>query len=171
MCHLGKRIVLIHKLRELAGAEKLFDGRRDRLGVDQILRHQAFTLRHGEPLFDGTLDAHQPYTELIFSHFADGPDAPVAKVINVVHYALAVADTDQSANNIDNVFLVEGRGTDLVLSAQPSVELHSAHGREIVSLGREKQILEEVFRRLFSGRLSRSHHAVDLNECLQHTAG
>src|SRR5690242_21439052 len=37
---LGKRVRLVHELRELARAEELLDDGRDRLVVDQLLRHQ-----------------------------------------------------------------------------------------------------------------------------------
>jgi hypothetical protein len=37
---LGQRIGLVHELRQLAGAEELLDRRRDRLGIDQVVRHQ-----------------------------------------------------------------------------------------------------------------------------------
>ncbi len=39
---LGQRIILIHELGQLARAEKLFHRRSHRLGIDHILRHQAF---------------------------------------------------------------------------------------------------------------------------------
>ena len=89
---LGKRIVLVHELRQLAGTEKLFHRSRDWLGVDQVLRHQPFTLSHGESLFDGALNAHQTHAELVLGHLTHRADASVSEVVNVVYDALAIAD-------------------------------------------------------------------------------
>src|SRR5256885_10669987 len=41
---LGQRVGLVHELRQLRGAEELLDRRRDRLGVDQVVRHQVLGL-------------------------------------------------------------------------------------------------------------------------------
>ena len=40
-----QRVVLVHELRQLRGAEELLDRGRHGLGVDQFLRRQAFRLR------------------------------------------------------------------------------------------------------------------------------
>src|SRR5690606_3756335 len=56
---LGQRVGLVHELRQLAGTEELLDGRRDGLGVDQVMRHQVFGLGLAQTLPDRTLDAYQ----------------------------------------------------------------------------------------------------------------
>ena len=132
---LGKRIVLVHELRQLAGTEKLFHRSRDWLGIDQVLRHQPFTLRHGESLFDGALNAHQTHAELVLGHLAHRADASVSEVVDVVYDALPVADIHQGTNDIDNVFFVQRRGTGLVLATQAAVKLHPPNGRQIIALG------------------------------------
>ena len=50
---------------ELAGTEELLHRRRNRLGIDQVLRHQAFAFGHRQTLFDRTLDAHRANAELV----------------------------------------------------------------------------------------------------------
>ncbi len=42
--NLGKRVGLVHELRQLAGTEKLLDCGTDGLGVDQVMRHQVVGL-------------------------------------------------------------------------------------------------------------------------------
>ena len=42
-----------------------------------------------------------------------------------------------------------------------AVELHAAHGRQVVALFREEQAVEQRLDRVFRGRLARAHHAVD----------
>src|SRR3546814_9099009 len=43
-----QRVGLVHELRQLAGTEELFDGSRNRLGVDQIVRPEVFGLGRSE---------------------------------------------------------------------------------------------------------------------------
>src|SRR5690606_22837984 len=93
---LGERVVLVHELRELAGTEELFHRRRNRLGVDQVLRHQAFAFGHRQAFLDRTLYAHQADTELVLGHFANATNAAVTEVVDVVDDALAVTNIDQS---------------------------------------------------------------------------
>src|SRR3546814_3800619 len=57
-----QRVGLVHELRQLAGTEELFDGSRNRLGVDQIVRHEVFGLGLAQTFFDRTLDTHQACT-------------------------------------------------------------------------------------------------------------
>ena len=47
--------------------------------------------------------------------------------------------------------------------ADPAIELHATHGREIVAIFGKEQILEQVFRCVFGRRFTRAHHAVDLD--------
>src|SRR5690606_20841943 len=91
---LRQRVVLVHELGQLAGTDELLDRRRDRLGVDQVLGHQAFALSHGQTLLDRTLDAHQAHTELVLGHFTDGADTTVAQMVDIVDHTLAVTDVD-----------------------------------------------------------------------------
>src|SRR5207253_7377819 len=62
----------VHELRQLRGAEELLDRRRDRLGVDQVVRHQVLGLGLREPFLDRPLDSHQDRksTRLNSSHVA-----------------------------------------------------------------------------------------------------
>src|SRR3546814_2575847 len=70
-----QRVGLVHELRQLAGTEELFDGSRNRLGVDQIVRHEVFGLGLAQTFFDRTLDTHQACTELVLGQFADATHA------------------------------------------------------------------------------------------------
>ena len=91
-------------------------------------------------------------------------------MIDIVDHTLAVADVDQGADHINNVFLVECRRACFVRATKASVELHPAHSRQVVTLRREEQILEQVFSRFLSGWLARAHHAINLNQGLEHAA-
>ena len=162
--HLGERIGLVHELRQLAGAEELLHRRGDRLGVDEVLRHQAFRLGQRQPFLHGPLDAHQTDAELVLGHLADGLHAAVAQVVDVVHRALGVADVHQRLQHADDVVLGEDAGAGDAVAPQAAVELHAPHGREVVALGREEQVVEQVLRGVLGGRFARAHHAVDVHQ-------
>ena len=109
MRHFRQRVVLVHELRQLAGAEELLHRRRHRLGVDHFLRHQAFGLGLGQALLDRALDANQADAERVFGHLADAAHAAVTEVVDVVDDAVAVADLDQRLQHVDDVFLSTAR--------------------------------------------------------------
>ncbi len=54
-----------------------------------------------------------------------------------------------------------------VLAADATVELHPAHGRQVVAVEGEEQIEEQVLRGILGRRLARTHHAVDLHQRLE----
>src|SRR5690606_38441210 len=66
-----QRVVLVHELRQLTRTEELLHRRRNRLGVDQILRHQAFAFSHRQTVFDCALYTHKADAKLVFRHLAD----------------------------------------------------------------------------------------------------
>ena len=63
VCDLRQRVVLVHELRQLAGTEELFHCRRNRLGVDHILRHQGIQIAQRQTLFHRTLYTYQANAE------------------------------------------------------------------------------------------------------------
>src|SRR5581483_3686527 len=191
--HLGERIVLIHELRKLRGAEELLHRRRHRLGVDHLLRHQRLGLRDGQALLDGALDTHEADAEGVLRHLADAAYAAIAQVIDVVHLSVAVTDVDQDLQYIDDVggitvlldhalgrlvraateilAVVKNAGPRDLLTADAPVELHAAHCRKVIPLAVEEEVREQVFRRILGRRLARTHHAIDLDQRLEARLG
>ncbi|MNS82013.1 hypothetical protein D3C72_1157470 [compost metagenome] len=164
---LGQRVVLVHKLRQLAGAEELFHRRRNWLGVDHVLWHQGVQIAQGQTFFHRTLNTYQTYTELVLSHFADGTDTTVAQVVDIVHFAFTVTDIDELLHHFnDVVFAQDARTFDLV-TQQRTVELHTTNRRQIIAVFREEQVLKQVFSSFASWRLTRAHHAVDFYQRAQ----
>ncbi len=72
MCDFSQGVRLVHKLRELAAAKKLLDGRDNRLSIDQVMRQHRFHVEKIHALFDASLHPHQAQSELIFQEFTDG---------------------------------------------------------------------------------------------------
>jgi hypothetical protein len=75
------------------------------------VRHQVVRLGLVQPLLDRALDAHQTGTELVLGKFADRAHAAIAEVIDVIDFATAVAQLDQDADDVNDVFVRQGAGT------------------------------------------------------------
>ena len=87
-------------------------------------------------------------------------------MVDVVTNALAVTDINQRTHYVDDIFLIQNTGTGVFCTAQTTVELHPANGRQIVTLGSKEQVLEQLLGGLFGGWLARTHHAVDFYQCI-----
>jgi hypothetical protein len=100
---LGQGVGLVHELRQLAGTEELPDCGADRLGVDQIVRHQIVRLRLRQAFLHGPFDAHQPGAKLILGQFAHRADAAIAQMIDVVDLTATIAQFDQQLDDFNDV--------------------------------------------------------------------
>src|SRR5579883_908413 len=168
MRNLRKRVGLIHELRELAGSEEFADGGHHRLRVDQVVRHGRRHLLVDAHLFlNRPLHTDQSDAELVFEQFADGANAAIAKVIDIIHRADALAELQQVLNGVDKIFvieraLVERRRIGLVV--QLDVELHAAHARKVVLARVEEHALEKLRGGVDGRRISRTKLAVDFEQ-------
>ena len=169
--NLRQRVVLVHKLRQLAGAKELFHCRRNRLGVDHILRHQGIQIAQRQTLFHRTLYADQANAELVFRHFANGTDTTVAEVVDIIDFAFTVTDIDELLHHFDDVFFAQDTGTFDFVAQQRTVELHTTYRGQIVAVFGEEQVLEQAFSRFTSRRLTWAHHAVDFYQRAQTVVG
>ncbi|EXI74155.1 MAG: hypothetical protein AW07_02293 [Candidatus Accumulibacter sp. SK-11] len=106
---LGQRVGLVHELRQLARTEELAHGGADRLGVDQIMRHQVVRLGLRQALLDRTLDAHQAGAELVLRQFTDRTYPPVTEMVDVVDLAAAVAQLDEQLDHFDDIARRQGQ--------------------------------------------------------------
>ena len=79
-----QRVVLVHELAELAGAEELFDGGDDRPDVDQGLRRDGLDVLGGHALAHDPLHPRQAHADLVLDELADGTDPAVGEVVLVV---------------------------------------------------------------------------------------
>ena len=122
-----QRVVLVHELRQLAGTEELFHRSRHRLGVDQVLRHEAFALGHRQAFLDRALNTHQAHTELVFGHFAHTAHTAVAQVIDIVSHAATVTDRHQCLQHFHDIFTVQHTTAGHFFATEAAVELHAAY--------------------------------------------
>ena len=102
---LGQGVGLVHELRQLRGAEELFQRRRDRLRVDQIVRHQRLLLGLTKTLFDGFFDTCQTGAVLVLSQLTHATHAAVAQVVDIVNLTTAIAQVNQDFGNAQDVFV------------------------------------------------------------------
>ena len=92
------------------------------------MRHQVVRFGLRQTLLDGAFDAHETGAELVLRQFADRTHATVAEVIDVVDFALAVAQIHEDADDVDDVFVRQRRGAFNGIAANATVELHAADG-------------------------------------------
>src|SRR6185369_1133504 len=90
-----QRVGLVHELRQLGRTEELTDSSRDRLGVDQVVRHQVVGFGLAQALLHGALNAHQAGAELVLGQFAHAAYAAVTQVVDIVDFAAALAQLNQ----------------------------------------------------------------------------
>ena len=106
-----QRVRLVHELRELARTEELLDDGRNRLGVDQVVRHELLDLLQTHPLLDRALHAHQTDPVLVLEQLAHHANAPVAEVVDVVDAlvrVVAVLQVDQILDRQQDVVVAQG---------------------------------------------------------------
>ena len=79
-----ERVVLIHELRQLRGSEELLDRGDDRTHVDERLRRDGLDVLRRHALANDALHARQARADLVLDELADGADATVAEVVDVI---------------------------------------------------------------------------------------
>ena len=94
---------LIHELGELGGTEEFLYRRDDRAGVDEVVGHSAVDILEAHALTHGTLETGEADADLILQKLADGPDAAVAEVVDIVGLADAVGQADEIADGGDHI--------------------------------------------------------------------
>jgi hypothetical protein len=74
-------------------------------------------------------------------------------VVDVVDDALAVAQLDQVADRLEDVPLGQDLGLDRLVDLELVVQLEAADPGQVVALGVEEQVLEQVVGGLERGRI------------------
>ena len=80
--------------------------------------------------------------------------------------ALAVLEVDQVADDLEDVALGEDLAVERLLEAELEVQLEAADLRQVVALGVEEQVAEQVGGRLRRRRITRAQAPVDLHDRL-----
>jgi len=184
MAQARERVVLVHELRELAGAEELLDRSHDRPDVDQRLRRDRLDVLGGHPLTHDALHAGQSDADLILDQLADRTDATVAEVVDVVdlnrhlerigaghlgqrrHMRISIVQPDEVLDDRDDVLGRQRGRTVHRVVGQPQllVDLVTADTSKVVALLLEEQVLQQRLGGFLGRRLTRAQLAVDLQQ-------
>ena len=109
----------------------------------------------------------RPIRVLVLHQLADGTHPPVAEIVDVVDLPAAVLQLVEDLHRAEQVFLAQhAHGIGHIVEAQPHVHLHPSDRRQIVAVRIEEQAAEQPFRRLRRRRLTRTHHAIDVDQCV-----
>ena len=101
---------------------------------------------------------------MIFHQFTDRADAAVAKIVDVVDFATAIAQTNQHLQDLNDVFLAQNAHFVIYIEVEAHVHFHTTNGREIIAFLVEEQGLEHGLRGFLRWRLARTHDAVDVGQ-------
>ena len=130
----------------------------------KILRHHRVDLDRRHALLDGALHAQQTDAILVLHQLADGANATVAEMIDVVDLALAVAQIDKRLHDREDVLAAKHAHRIGRVELETHVHLDATNRRKIEPLRIEEQALEQRRRRLDRRRLAGTHHPVDVHQ-------
>jgi len=166
MGNLRKRIGLIHELRQLAGIEEFIDHRRNRFGIDQVVRHHGLDVLKTHFFLDGSFHTHQTDAVLVFNQFAYRTHPAVSQVINIVHTAIAdaVFQVDQIFHCGQDVFVAQHGVVRRHVHVQFVIHFRASDIGQIISLRLKEQALEELVRCFRRRRIARTQTAIDLHD-------
>ena len=178
----GERVGLVHELAELVSAEEFADGGLDGADVDQCAGGGLVGVDDGHPLAHDALHAHHADAELVLQLLADGADAAVAEVVDVVGQRAAVVDRDLGVDDGEEVAHPEGAVAGLVGGgalgvesealgalgqlgvefAEPLADLVAADAAQVVAAGVEELSVEQAAGGLGGGRVAGAQALVEL---------
>src|SRR5579885_3292694 len=156
---------LVRDLAELRRGEEFADGGHHGLGVDQVVRHGGgHFLIHAHLFLDGALHADQADAELVFEQFADGANAAVSEVVDVVHHADVLAQLEEILDGGDEIRRIEGAIVERRIEPHLDVELEAANAAEIVLARIEEHAAEQIGGGFEGRRIARTQLAVDFDQ-------
>ena len=88
-------------------------------------------------------------------------------MVDVVDDAFTVTDVDQGLQNSNDVFLAQYARTFDLGTTDTTVELHPTNGGEVIALWAEEQVVEQRLGGILGWRLTRTHHAINLDQRFQ----
>src|SRR5882762_8561332 len=161
----AERVGLVHELAQLRASEEFADGRHDRLGVDQVVRHgRGHFLVHAHLFLDGAFHADQADAKLVFEKFTDRADAAVAEMVDVVHHANVLAQLEEILDGRNEVGGVQGAIVERGIEPHLDVELQAADAAEIVLARIEEHAAEEIGGRFERRGIAGAQLAIDFDQ-------
>ena len=117
-------------------------------------------LRHAHSFFDCTFHANKTDAILIFHQFTNGSNSTITEMVDVIdlhrdfdifstltrvrQVCTAISQSDEVPNDLNNVALGQNRILERLLDAELVIELKSTDLTEVVPLGVEEQVVEQI---------------------------
>ena len=103
----GKRVGLVHELRQRISTKEGVDNRRNSLCINQVGRCEHFVVTHIHAFTNGASHTCQAHAKLIVELFANSAHTTVAQVVDIVDVGLAVNQADEILDNLNDIFASE----------------------------------------------------------------
>ena len=183
MCKTREWIGLIHELRELGCSEELLDRCSHWTDVDQGLRRDRLDILCRHTFLDHALHTRETGSDLVLDQLTDATKAAVSEVVDivdldtdltaslvhltaVVHEGVATVECCEISDRRDDVLDSEEILRQFVLDTELLVDLVAADLRKVIALRIEIEILDELESGFLRWRLTRTHLAIDIEECV-----
>jgi len=174
-----KRVVLVHELRELAGAKELFDCSNNGTDVDQGLGRDGLNVLRRHALTNHTLHARKSGADLVLNQFTHGAYTTVTEVVDVVdidtdvdllaragalHVCATIVKRHQVLDGGDDVLNRKNRVLQRLLETQLAVDLVTTDLCQVITLGVEVEVIQQQTCCFSSYLLAWTQLAVDVLE-------
>ena len=145
--YLGKRVGLIHKLRQGIRPEERVDDRRYGLRIDKVYRCEHLIVTHVHTFPYGTGHPRETYRELVGQLFAHSSHTSVAQVVYIIYIRLRVDKFYKIFDDFYYIFFSKNFHIHACCQAEFLIYTITAHIAQVISFFREEQIVYD-----FSGR-------------------
>ena len=166
MSNLGKRVGLVHELRERVGAEERAYNARDCLGVDKVCRLEHLVVTHVHALADCAAHTCQTDRELVAELLAYCTYAAVREVVDIINSCIRVNQLDEIADDGDDILLCKNACLRVDVETELLVDAVATYLAEVVALVREEYVLEHLACRCVISRVSVAELTVDVKHSL-----
>ena len=95
MSQLCQRVVLVHKLGQLAAAEEFLNSSNYRTDVDQRLRSNSLIVLNCHTFFNNAFHTGQADTELVLQQFANAAYTTIAQMVNIIAGTMTIHQVQQ----------------------------------------------------------------------------
>ena len=162
MRDLRQRIGLVHKLRQRVGPKEGIDHAADRLRINQINRGEDLIVPHIHTLADRTGYASETDAKLLIELLADGADATIAQVVDIVDIGTTILQLHQIVDDGDDILI----GQDLRLLRDIDIQLVidtvATDIAEVVPLVGEEEVIDHLLSRLLVHRVLAAELTIDM---------
>ena len=164
--NLGKRVGLVHELRQCVGSEERIDNGRDCLGVDQVNRSKHLVVADVHTLTDCTRHTCKTHSKLVVELLADCAHTTVRKVVDIVDIRLRIDKLNQILDDGDDVFLSQHFHLLRHCKRQFLVDAVTAHIAQVITLLGEEKVGYHLTRARIVRWLRVAQLAIDIVDSL-----